>query len=159
MRKSTKNGLGFSLGVILLAMPMVANFEGTFLTSYADPVGIPTVCMGETDRELVMRERFTEQECMAVLGASLTQHAIAVSSCLDRPLQAHEAAAVLSWTYNVGVHAACNSTLVRKLNAGAPPAEWCAELDRWVYAGGRRLNGLVKRRAAERRMCETGTWE
>lgn len=29
-----------------------------------------------------------------------------------------------------------------------------AELSRWVYAGGRKLQGLVKRRAAERAMCE-----
>ncbi|WP_425519928.1 glycoside hydrolase family protein [Stenotrophomonas maltophilia] len=40
------------------------------------------------------------------------------------------------------------------MNAGQPAASWCPELDRWVYAGGKRVQGLVNRRAAERAMCE-----
>ena len=45
--------------------------------------------------------------------------------------------------------------LARRLNAGDC---WgaAAQFDRWVYAKGRRLPGLVKRRAEERRMFETG---
>jgi hypothetical protein len=30
----------------------------------------------------------------------------------------------------------------------------CAELSRWTYAGGKQLPGLVRRRAAERQLCE-----
>jgi lysozyme len=69
------------------------------------------------------------------------------------PLADHEAAAVLSWGYNVGVSAACTSTLVAKINAGAPAKEWCVELKRWVYAGGKKLRGLERRREAEYTMC------
>ncbi|HHG5564729.1 TPA: glycoside hydrolase family protein [Pseudomonas aeruginosa] len=44
---------------------------------------------------------------------------------------------------------------MRKLNAGDVRGA-CAELSRWVYAGGKKLGGLVRRRAAERELCEIG---
>jgi GH24 family phage-related lysozyme (muramidase) len=43
----------------------------------------------------------------------------------------------------------------RKANAGDMPGA-CAELSRWTRAGGNELPGLVKRRAAERELCERG---
>ena len=145
-----------ALAVVLLAAPFVAVEEGVVLTRYADPVGIPTACAGETDGEVVgFKKLFTRDECIAVMGASLYAHAIQLEPCVKRPIKRQEAAAILSWSYNVGVGNACGSTLMRKLNAGQP---WCAELDKWVYAKRIKLRGLVKRRAAERRMCETGSW-
>jgi len=149
-----KAGLGFS--AIILACGLVANYEGLVLGRYADPVGIPTICFGETDKEVVNFNVLNRQQCTAVLGASLAEHARAVAPCITREIKPYEAAAVLSWSYNVGVGAACRSTLVRKLNDGQ---EWCSELKRWDKAGGQVLKGLTKRRAAEYQMCTTGKWE
>ena len=144
------------LATVLVAAPFVAVQEGVVLTSYADPVGIDTACVGETDEEVVgFKKLFSRDECIAVMGASLYAHAMQLEPCVKRDIPRHQAAALLSFSYNVGVGNACNSTLMRKLNAGQP---WCAELGRWVYAKGIKLRGLVKRRAAERRMCETGSW-
>jgi len=53
----------------------------------------------------------------------------------------------------VGVTAACNSSLIRKLNQGQPPAVWCGELLRWTYSGGRQLKGLINRRQGEYALC------
>lgn len=146
-----------ALAVVLIAAPFVAVKEGVVLTRYADPVGIQTACGGETDAEVVgFKAVFTRDECIAVMGASLYAHAMALEPCIKRPITREQAAAVLSWSYNVGVGNACGSTLVRKLNAGQP---FCAEFDKWVYAKGIKLRGLVNRRAQERHMCETGTWE
>lgn len=145
-----------ALAVVLIAAPFVALEEGVVLTRYADPVGVDTACAGETDEEIVgFKKLFSRDECIAVMGASLYSHAMALEPCVKRDIPRHQAAAVLSWSYNVGVGNACKSTLMRKLNAGQP---FCAELDKWVYAKGFKLRGLVKRRAAERRMCETGSW-
>jgi lysozyme len=69
-----------------------------------------------------------------------------------------EHAAYLSFTYNLGVGAFSKSTLLKKLNQKEFEAA-CKELDKWVYAGGKKLNGLVKRRAAEREMCLEGVKE
>lgn len=156
----TKKGAGLGLAAVLLATPMVAFFEGTVFTTYADPVGIPTVCIGETDKEIVsIRKQFTAEECAALLGASLMLHSIAVDNCIEVPIKQREAAAILSWSYNIGTNAACTSTLMRKLNDGAPAAEWCAEMKNWVYAKKKKLNGLVARRESEYKMCMTGVWK
>lgn len=137
-------------GVIALAIPVVAAFEGLVLRPYRDPIGIMTVCYGDTHAQ--MRE-YTPAECRALLVASLQEHGAAIAPCLPDKLPDHVAASVLSFAYNVGPAALCGSTLARKLKAG-DVAGACAELGRWVYAGGRVLPGLVKRRVAERAMCE-----
>lgn len=156
---STAQKRGFGLSAILLAAPLVAYFEGTVLRTYKDPVGIPTACIGETDREIVLRNTFTEQECTALLGASLQQHMTELAGCVAVPVKSHEAAALVSWSYNIGTTAACNSTLMSKLNAGSPPTVWCTEMARWIYAGGKQMQGLVNRRTAEIKMCTEGTWK
>lgn len=143
-----------ALAVVLLAAPFVAMHEGVVLNRYADPIGIPTACAGETNGEVVsFKARFSRDECIAVMGASLYAHAVELDKCIKVPLARHEAAAVLSWSYNIGVGAACKSTLVRLLNAGYAPADWCAQLKRWDKAGGKVLRGLTKRRAEEYAMC------
>lgn len=145
-----------ALAVVLIAAPFVAIREGLVLSRYSDPVGIPTACAGETDSEVVgFKSLFSRDECIAVMGASLYAHAVQLEPCVKRDITRNQAAAILSWSYNVGVGNACGSTLMRKLNAGQP---FCAELDKWVYARGIKLRGLVSRRAAERRMCEVGSW-
>ena len=60
--------------------------------------------------------------------------------------------ALTSWTYNVGISAACGSTLARLANAG----DWrgaCNQLPRWNKAGGKEVRGLTNRRAAEQQLC------
>ena len=145
-----------ALAVVLSASLGVIGFERVVTHRYSDPVGVATACVGETDAEVVgMKPLFQRDECVAVMGASLYAHALELEKCVKRDIKRQEAVAILSWSYNVGVGNACGSTLMRKLNAGQP---FCAELSKWVYAKGIKLPGLVKRRAAERRMCETGSW-
>ena len=58
-------------------------------------------------------------------------------------------AALIDFTYNEGVHHLQNSTLaayIRNGNLADVPDEFA----KWVYAGGKILNGLVNRRNAER---------
>lgn len=144
-----------SLVVVLIAAPLSINFERVVQRPYLDPVGIATACAGETDPGVVgFKAQFTRDECVAVLGASLLKHAQELEACVTRPVQQHEAVALLLWSHNVGVGAACRSTLIRQLNEGRPASEWCAQLSRWDFAGGQRLPGLTKRRAEERAICE-----
>lgn len=142
------------LAVVLLATPFVVMHEGVVQRRYLDPVQIPTACVGETDREVVdFKDTFSRDECIAVMGASLYAHAIELDKCVKVPLARHEAGAILSWSFNVGIGAACRSTLIRMMNAGRPASEWCAQLLRWDKAGGRVLRGLTKRRGQEYAMC------
>lgn len=156
---AAKKGWAAAIGaaVILAAGGVVTTYEGTVLHTYADPVGIPTACIGHTGPDVKFGQVFTLAECQAVLAKDLREHWARVAPCIRVPIAVHEGAAILSWSFNVGTDAACKSTLIRKLNEGAPPAVWCAELDKWVYSRGIKLGGLVKRRAAERDMCEGRT--
>lgn len=132
---------------------LIKPWEGLSLVGYADPIGIPTDCWGNTHGARVGVLRTLEQ-CETLLSAEVRAVADGLSKCITVEPAPYEAAALLSWAYNVGTPAACGSTLVRRLNAGEPGSAWCAELDKWVFAGGRKWPGLLKRRAAERAVCE-----
>ena len=141
-------------GAVALAVPIVMLYEGTVLQSYRDPIGIITACVGHTGPELRMGQKYTRQQCEDMLYGDLLKHAQALD-CIKQPMTDGQKAAFLSFAFNVGNKAFCDSTLARKANA-ADMAGACAELSRWTRAGGRELPGLVKRRAAERELCERG---
>lgn len=142
--------IGIAASVVALATPVVMLWEGRSLIPYRDPVGIMTVCYGETAAQM---RNYTPAECKEMLGESLAAHGAEIVACLPPGLPEHVQAASLSFAYNVGAKAFCGSTMRRKLAAGDVPGA-CAELDRWIFAKGQKLPGLVKRRADERAMCE-----
>lgn len=55
----------------------------------------------------------------------------------------------MSFVYNLGAANLASSTLLKLLNRGDYQGA-ADQFSRWVNAGGKRLGGLVKRRAAER---------
>lgn len=133
--------------------------EGLVLRSYADPAwgwAVPTACMGDTGPHIQRGMTFTESQCFDMLDARLqrTWDAL-IARCIHAgaELSIHEALALLSWTDNVGVGAACGSTLMRQLNAGEPGEVWCPQMYRWVYANKKVLAGLQNRREREVRVC------
>jgi len=129
----------------------IALHEGFRDRAYDDGVGVQTVGFGTTEG-VKPGDRITVERALIRLAGDVSAHEVELRRCLGNvPLFQHEWDAYVSWAYNVGVR--CNSTLVTKLKAG-DYAGACAELSRWVYAGGRVMNGLVKRRAEERARCE-----
>lgn len=151
LRRTAAIGLA---GALALAVPVVAHYEGNSRRAYRDPVGIPTICYGSTSG-VHMGQTRSQAECDALLAAELGEAIATVDRLSKQPLPDTRRAALGSFVYNVGPGAFERSSLLRKLNAG-DVAGACAELSRWVYAGGKRLTGLVKRRQAERELCEVG---
>lgn len=153
---SSKSALTTKIGAAAAAfvVSVVAVHEGTVHRTYRDPIGVVTACTGHTGPELQMGQTFTRAQCDAMLYQDLTRHAAALD-CIKQPMTDGQKAAFLSFTFNVGNGAFCGSTLARKANAGDMQGA-CAELSRWTYAGGKQLPGLVRRRAAERQLCERG---
>jgi lysozyme len=131
----------------------VPEHEGVKLQGYRDPVGIATSCVGHTGPDAVVGKRYTEDQCQTTLNADLEKHAQGVLACVHKPMTDGEKAAFTSFAFNVGVAKFCSSSMARKANAGDMKGA-CAELSKWVYAGGKPLPGLVKRRADERAICE-----
>lgn len=134
-----------------LAAPLVAHFEGYSPKAYLDPVGIPTVCYGYTHGVEIgmVKDR---AECEALLEGELAYAVNVVARHVVVPLPDTRRAALASFIYNVGESNFKYSTLLRKLNAGQTVAA-CDQLRKWVYAKGRKLPGLVRRREAERELC------
>jgi lysozyme len=140
-------------GSMAMAVSVVGYFEGRQLAGYVDPVGIPTVCYGHTATAVVGQAR-SAAECEALLQQDLGIALAAVDRHLPN-LPPATRAAMGSFVYNVGTGAFQSSTLLRKAKAGDLVGA-CNELSRWVYAGGRVLPGLVRRREAERELCLEG---
>ncbi len=65
--------------------------------------------------------------------------------------------ALVSFAFNVGQTSFATSTLLKLLNHG-DYASVPAQLGRFIFAGGRRLPGLVARRAAEGRLFSVGDY-
>lgn len=124
-------------------------------TAYNDGVGVTTIGFGSTEGVKPGDRITVERALVQALRDSGTAES-AVRHCVKVPLHQYEFDAYTSLAFNIGQTAFCGSTLVRKLNAGDYPGA-CAEISRWVKAGGKVSRGLANRRMAERAQCEGKT--
>lgn len=149
MKKGTK--------AALLAIAVVGAFEGIRLNAYPDPAtnGKPwTVCYGRA-YGVNPGDRHTLEECKVMLLEDLTKYSQGVLGCTSVPLPDERFVALTSFAYNVGVTAACKSSVIRLINQGKT-REGCDALMRWNKAAGITFPGLTKRRARERELCLKG---
>jgi GH24 family phage-related lysozyme (muramidase) len=137
------------------ARTIVREFEGCHLKAYLCPANVWTVGWGSTTiAGKVVREgqSITQAQADAQLDADLQRFYDALARAIPAVAgwPPNRAAALVSWTYNVGVGAMQDSTLRRRILAGEDPAQVvAAELPRWNKADGNPLPGLTRRRAAE----------
>lgn len=117
------------------------------------PGDVPTVGFGSTQGVKMGDKTHPVRAMQRLLDEVDSIYAQGVRNCVKVPLYQHEFSAFVSLTYNIGVNAFCQSTLVKRLNEGDYNAA-CTEISRWDKAGGRVLRGLTIRREEERRICE-----
>ena len=132
-------------------------FEGCDLTAKVDTIGTHhpvTWCHGETIGKVYVGEKFTKEECDAMLERRLPQYWAAIEPCIHVETSDHEKIAFTSTSYNIGSGAFCGSSMVRDLNAGNHAAA-CEALLSYSHASGQFVPGLYKRRKAERLVCLT----
>lgn len=152
-----RNRMVAGTAVAALAVSLVGGFEGLRLQAYIPVKGdVPTLCYGET-RGVRMGQTATVPECDEMLVKRLAEFADGVEKCAPglREAPAERYVAHLSLAYNIGEHAYCNSTVVRRFNAG-DVAGSCSAFLMWNKAGGRVLTGLDRRRREERALCMKG---
>lgn len=140
--------------IMVVALPLVAGAEGLRTVAYQDPVGIPTICFGET-KGVKMGDTATPEQCREMLSGRLVEFSAEVDRCLKREVPPETYAAFLSFSYNAGPANFCSSTMARKANAGDLVGA-CNELPKWTKARGVELPGLVRRRQEERALCLKG---
>lgn len=135
---------------------LIKQFEGCSLTAYPDPGtgGAPwTIGYGWThpvDGKPVKPGMKIEQETAdRLLKTGLVSYENDVLKLAKVKLTQGQFDALVSFAYNVGSRSLSTSTLLKKLNDG--DAKGAAdEFPRWNKAGGKVLNGLTRRREAER---------
>jgi len=154
----TSLGIGAAavLGAGAWAAALIMKWEGLRHAPYRDAVGVLTVCYGHTGPDIIADKTYSMDECEALLQADLAEANTHVNRCLPMPKLPQIEAAMTSATFNIGPRVVCGSTLQRKARANDWPGA-CAELERWKYAHGRELRGLVLRRTDERALCEGRT--
>jgi len=139
-------------GAIAIAAVLVQWNEGIRHKPYKDGGDVLTVCYGHTGEEVIPGERYTDEECLALLDSDLKAAMEVVETQVTVPLTEMQKAALASFVYNVGRGAFARSTLLKKLNAGDMPGA-CNEMRRWKYDEGKVSKGLINRRAVERELC------
>lgn len=143
--------------VAAILVTTVGGFEGLRTVAYPDPAtkGPPwTVCYGETNG-VKPGDRHTVAECKAMLLVSLEKYADGIEACVKVPLPDSRFVALTSFAYNVGVKAACRSSVVGNINEGKTKAG-CDALLKWNRAAGIVFPGLTRRRQKEREFCLEG---
>ncbi|MGF2878617.1 lysozyme [Acinetobacter johnsonii] len=139
--------------VSLFGVDLICGFEGKRLTAYDDGVGVWTIGFGTTVYPNGMKvkkgDTCTEAQAKAYMAHDLKKFETAVNNAVTVPLSQNQFDALVSLAYNIGTNAFSKSTLVKKLNANDNRAA-ADQFDVWVNAGGKRMQGLVNRRAKEK---------
>lgn len=146
-------GVGLGSALAISGAFIVVPFEGKENKAYIDPVGIVTVCYGNTGKEAVLGKTYSDGQCLDQMATDLKEHDKQLMSVVTVPFKSdYQHAAMLSFVYNAGIGNFSSSTMLKKLNAKDYVGS-CEELTKWVYAKKKMLKGLVIRRSLEYRYC------
>ena len=133
-------------------LELIGNAESCRTQPYMCPANVLTVGIGSTTN--VQRGRTYTHEEIANMWASDMKEA---EKCVNlyangAAMNDNQFSAISSFTFNAGCGNLQTSTLARYANR-QQWGEMCGQLNRWVYASGKKLNGLTKRRADEYKLC------
>lgn len=132
---------------------LIKRFEGLELKAYKDSVGILTIGYGHT-HAVKAGDVITGEQADSFLREDLQVAELTINTNVKVKLTQGQFDALASFVFNLGSGNFVKSTLIRKLNAG-DYAGAADEFGKWVNAGGKKLPGLVKRRAAEKEVFLT----
>lgn len=140
MRHVTEEGLS-----------LIKRFEGFSPTIYICPAGYPSIGYGHVvlaHEQDQFATGITQAEATELLRKDVRIAERAVLRLITVPLTDGQFDALVSFTFNLGAAALQRSSLRRKVNRGEHEGV-PAELMKWVWAAGKRMPGLVRRRRSE----------
>jgi lysozyme len=127
---------------------LIKRYEGFVSKPYLCPAGVWTVGYGSTRGVTRDTPPVTKEQAEELLRRDVESAEAAVMRLCPSLKKQNRFDAIVSFTFNLGSAALQRSTLRQKINRNEH-LDVPAELLKWVWAGGRRLPGLVARRAAE----------
>ena len=126
---------------------LIKKFEGCKLESYLCAANVPTIGYGST-KGIEMGMTISQERAEELLLEDLEVYEDAVKKAVTVPLHQHQFDSLVSWTFNLGGANLNASTMLKVLNKGEYE-EVPAQIKRWNKAGGKVLQGLIRRREAE----------
>ena len=137
-------------------LELIKKFEGCETTAYQDSVGVWTIGFGHT-KGVEEGQTCSIEDAESMLANEMDEYEGYINNMVKVDLQQHEFDALVAWVYNLGPTNLGESTMLKVLNGGqfdrVPE-----EMNRWTRAGGKILEGLVRRRQAESLMFQDLDW-
>ena len=121
--------------------------EGLRLEAYEDAAGVPTIGYGHT-KNVRMGDKISEYWAKEMLREDIEEAEWQVKE-LGVAKTEGQLDALVSFVFNLGIERLNTSTLLKVIRNGGSMQQIKKEFKRWVYGGGKKLPGLVKRREWE----------
>ena len=132
----------------ILVMKLM-EFEGLRLEAYQDAAGVVTIGYGHT-HNVRMGDRISAWYAEDLLKEDIAYFENQVKA-LNVARTEGQLDALVSFAFNLGIERLAGSTLLKVIREGGSKNQVKHEFKRWVYAAGKRLRGLEKRREWEAR--------
>ena len=136
-------------------MSLLEQFEGLRLEAYLDSAGIATIGWGSikypNGNKVKLGDKITKAQAKEYKLHDLKEFESTVNTSVKVHLTQNQYDALVSISYNIGSNAFKNSTLLKKLNSGDYKGA-AEQFLAWNKAGGKKVQGLVNRREAERKL-------
>jgi len=133
---------------------LIKEFEGFQPQPYDDLGGKPTVGFGHLIKQGESFSQISESQATSLLCSDLVTAEACIEDCVDVPLTQNQFDALCSFVFNLGCLKLRGSTLLRHLNNGAYDLA-ADEFQKWCRVGQNQVEGLLRRRLAEKLLFET----
>ena len=137
-------------------LSLIKKFEGCELEAYKCAAGVWTIGYGST-KGVKEGDTISQEDADKLLTHEMEEYEGYINDLVEVNLEQNQFDALVSWVFNLGPANLKASTLLKVLNAtdyeGVP-----AQIKRWNKAGGKVLQGLIRRREAESLLFEGKEW-
>lgn len=132
-------------------VPFIKQFEGCRLTTYRCSAGVLTIGYGHTGSDVRDGMTISQNDAEKLLIDDLSKFQTELAPLVTVLVTEGQFIALMSFVFNLGIGAFKRSTLRRELNAGNIEVA-ADEFLKWCNAGGEPLEGLKRRRLAEKEL-------
>ena len=130
-----------------ILLQKMMEMEGCRLEAYEDAAGVPTIGYGHT-KGVRMGDRITQYRAKEMLREDIEEAEWQVKE-LGVAKTEGQLDALVSFAFNLGIGRLTRSTLLKVIRDGGSKAQITREFKKWVFAGGKKLKGLERRREWE----------
>ncbi len=135
---------------------LIKKFEGCELEAYQCSAGVWTIGYGHT-KDVEEGDTISKDQAEEMLVEELHEYENYVNEYVNVALSQNQFDALVSWVYNLGSSNLHASTMLKVLNSGDYEGV-PAQIKRWNKAGGKVLQGLIRRREAEALLFAGRDW-